>query len=158
MIFVTVGLQLPFDRMIRAIDAWAGESGAEVFAQVGPSSYPAKHIRTQAWLTAHEFDAAFQSAELVVAHAGMGSILTALSFGKRLIIMPRRAALDEHRNDHQLATAKRFAAVAAVDIAWHEGELIERLRGRTAGGAAAAPISPYAPEPFLATLRKLIDP
>ncbi len=37
MIFVTVGEQLPFDRLVRAVDEWAAASGKEVFAQIGNS-------------------------------------------------------------------------------------------------------------------------
>ena len=40
MIFVTVGSQLPFDRLVRAVDDWAaGNGGAAAFAQIGASSY-----------------------------------------------------------------------------------------------------------------------
>ena len=56
-----------------------------------------------------EFDELFEQASLIISHAGMGSILTALSSAKPVLIMPRRADLNEHRNDHQLATAKKFA-------------------------------------------------
>ena len=49
------------------------------------------------------------AADAIIAHAGMGTILTALEMGKPLLVMPRRAELGEHRNDHQLATAMRFA-------------------------------------------------
>ena len=39
MIFVTVGTQLAFDRMIKAVDEWAGARGrTDVFAQVGPAA------------------------------------------------------------------------------------------------------------------------
>ena len=35
MIFATVGTQLPFDRLIAAVDRWAGtRPGREVFAQI----------------------------------------------------------------------------------------------------------------------------
>ena len=39
MIFVTVGHQMPFDRLIAAVDAWAGARGrSDVFAQIGTTS------------------------------------------------------------------------------------------------------------------------
>ena len=35
MIFVTVGAQLPFDRLVDTVDAWAGRKGdTEVLAQI----------------------------------------------------------------------------------------------------------------------------
>ena len=70
---------------------------------------------------------ALKSATAVIAHAGMGSIITALEFGKRIIVMPRQADLGEQRNDHQIATAKRFAEQGRIIVAFNEQELHEKL-------------------------------
>ena len=114
MIFVTVGTQGQFDRLIRTVDRWAGLRGrTDVFAQTGPSAYRPIHIRSKPFIDPIEFRQHVELASLVIAHAGMGSIITALELGKRIIVMPRRADLGEHRNDHQVATAKRFAAQGA---------------------------------------------
>jgi len=128
MIFVTVGTQVHFDRLVRAVDEWAqSRARDDVFAQVGPSNYVAKHIKTKQFISPEEFRKTVESASVVVAHAGMGSIITALELGKHIIVMPRRAALGEQRNDHQLATAKRFAAQGRVVVASNEQELVEKL-------------------------------
>ena len=74
-----------------------------------------------------EFRKRVEAASLVISHAGMGSIITALELGKRIIVMPRRASLGEHRNDHQLATAKRFAEQGRIMVAFTEQELVDRL-------------------------------
>ena len=88
MIFVTVGTQLPFDRLIRTMDGWANATGSNVFAQVGPaSSYKPCHIRTRADLSPEAFDEAMDEARIIVAHAGMGTILSGLERGKPVIIM-----------------------------------------------------------------------
>ena len=40
MILVTVGTDLPFDRMVRVVDDWAGETGRrDVFAQIGEGGW-----------------------------------------------------------------------------------------------------------------------
>lgn len=128
MIFVTVGTQGRFDRLIRAIDAWAGARGrTEVFAQTGPSNFTPQYIQVAAFLSASEFRQRVESASLVIAHAGMGSIITALELGKQIIVMPRRADLGEHRNDHQIATARRFAEQGRIIAVANEQELSERL-------------------------------
>jgi UDP-N-acetylglucosamine transferase subunit ALG13 len=90
-----------------------------------------------------------------VAHAGMGSILTALEIGKPLVIMPRRAALGEHRNDHQLATAQRFAGRDGVAVAIDETELPLRL-DELHDVSSQPRISPYAPDELVAALRAFI--
>lgn len=128
MIFVTVGVQLPFDRLIRAIDEWAGtRARSDVVAQVGVSSYRPANIRAKARLSPDEFRAHVEEAKLVVAHAGMGSIITALEIGKPIIVLPRQAALNEHRNDHQLATARYMEEQNLVRVARSETDLVRLL-------------------------------
>lgn len=128
MIFVTVGTQGRFDRLIRAIDEWAGMHGrADIFAQTGPSDFRPKHIRSAPFIGADEFRRHVEVTSLVVAHAGMGSIITALELGKRILVMPRRADLGEHRNDHQIATAQRLSLQGRILIAMDQQELYEKL-------------------------------
>ncbi|MEO6436727.1 MAG: glycosyltransferase [Tepidisphaeraceae bacterium] len=129
MIFVTVGTQLPFDRLTRAIDEWAGlhGRGEEVFAQVGPTEWRPKHMRWSPFITAEEFARRTREARVIVAHAGMGSIITALELGKPILVMPRRASLGEHRNEHQMATASHFQALGRIAVALDEQELLEKL-------------------------------
>lgn len=68
-----------------------------------------------------------QHASVIVSHAGMGSILTALRYRRPIIIMPRKADLGEHRNDHQLATARWMAARPGVMVAWEADDLAALL-------------------------------
>lgn len=124
MIFVTVGTQLPFDRLIRAVDAWAGSvPGRDVFAQTGEGAYVPRNIRWSAHLHPAEFRNLLEQADFVVAHAGMGTILSALELGKPVVILPRQARYGEHRNDHQLATAARFENRPLIRVAYEESEL-----------------------------------
>ena len=128
MIFVTVGTQGHFDRLIRAVDEWAFVRGiANVFAQTGPAEYCPRHIAHRPLVGPTEFRQYVESAKIVIAHAGMGSIITALELGKQIIVMPRRADLGEHRNNHQVATAKRFVEQGRILVAYNEQELLERL-------------------------------
>jgi UDP-N-acetylglucosamine transferase subunit ALG13 len=128
MIFVTVGTQLHFDRLVRAVDQWAGARGrADVFAQIGPSDHRFEHIQAKQFIEPTDFRQRVEMASLVIAHAGMGSIITALELGKRIIVMPRRASMGEHRNNHQVATAKQFAQQGRIEVAFNEQELIDKL-------------------------------
>ena len=92
----------------------------------------------------------------MVAHAGMGSIITALELGKRIIVMPRRAKLGEHRNDHQVATAKQFAAQGRIEVALDERELadkLDQLDVRARGECLGAEASPQ----LILTIRNFIE-
>ena len=89
MILVTVGAQMPFDRLIAAVDHWAEVSGCtDIFAQIGDTEFRPKHLRWTQFVNPDQFRELVESADLVVAHAGMGSVLTALELGKPIIVMP----------------------------------------------------------------------
>ena len=128
MIFVTVGTDLPFDRMMRVIDAWAGENQRQdVFAQIGEGGWEPQHLRFCHFLQPPEFEERFKAASVIISHAGMGTILSALHHRKPILVMPKRASLGEHRNEHQLATARRMMELGNVNVAFDEAELRERL-------------------------------
>lgn len=128
MILVTVGAQMPFDRLIAQVDEWAGARGrSDVFAQIGPSEYRAHHIETTPFLNPSEFRERVQGCSAIVGHAGMGTIITALQYSKPLIVLPRLGALGETRNDHQTSTARRFAETGRVLAAFDESELTKHL-------------------------------
>lgn len=128
MMFVSVGAQLPFDRLICAVDRWAGTRGrSDVVAQIGRSNYRARYIETIQFVDAIEFRRLVEAACVIVAHAGMGTIITALEYGKPMIVMPRRGDLGETRNDHQVATAKHFSATGTLFSAFSEEELVDKL-------------------------------
>lgn len=156
MIFVTVGTQLPFDRLISAVDEWAGATPSRrVFAQIGPSRMTPRHIKHARFISPEQCSERMAAADAIVAHAGIGTILTALELGKPVLVMPRRAEFAEHRNDHQLATASRFAELGGVSVAFDETELSARL-DELYGVMPRPRISSSAPDSFVAGLRAFI--
>ncbi|MFI4915945.1 MAG: glycosyltransferase [Phycisphaerales bacterium JB060] len=156
MIFVTVGAQMAFDRMIRAVDQWAGDNGRnDVFAQIGPTDYVPEHIEHTGFLEPPQFAERARAADVIIAHAGMGSIITALTMGKPILVMPRRGELRETRNDHQIATAERLGGLGKVAVAMDEKELIERL-GRLDELAVGGAIGPYAQDSLIAAVRGVV--
>ena len=122
MIFATIGTQLPFNRLLSGLNSWAARNASvPVFAQVGSTSHCFRYLNTVSAMSQSEFRQNFQTARLVVAHAGMGTILSALELGKPLVIMPRRTQFGEHRNDHQQDTAHEMARFPNVVVA-RDGE------------------------------------
>jgi UDP-N-acetylglucosamine transferase subunit ALG13 len=114
MIFVTVGTQLGFPRLIQMVDELAEQLGLGVVAQTGKTDYVAKRIKCYATMTPEQYDTFFKESELVIAHAGIGTILSAKKVEKPLIILPRVSSFGEHRNDHQLATAAAVKDVVGI--------------------------------------------
>ena len=157
MIFVTVGTQLPFDRLVRGVDEWAERSGRrDVFAQIGPNGWRPRHIDAAPFVSPEEHRRRMESASAIVGHAGMGTIIGALELGKPVLIMPRVASHGEHRNDHQIATSKRFEAVRGVAVAWDEQELPARLEALL-GMRAGERIGSQASDRLIAVLRQFIQ-
>ena len=156
-IFVTVGAQMPFDRLIRTVDEWAAKRGrSDVCAQIGETDYQPSHIEWVQFLGPDEFHKHVESATVVVAHAGMGSILAALEAGKPILVMPRRGDLRETRNDHQVATAKRFLEMGKVGVAMNDNELRTKLDELDAL-APADRIGRYASESLISAVRCFIN-
>jgi UDP-N-acetylglucosamine transferase subunit ALG13 len=138
-IFVTVGTQLPFERLIDAVDNWARQHPeVEVFAQTGPTQRPPKHMQHADFLPPARANMLMRTADLVVAHAGMGSILSALGHARPILVMPRKAAAREHRNDHQIATARWLESRPGVHVAWEEGQIADFLDRRSQLGSGPA--------------------
>ncbi len=156
MIFVTVGTQLPFDRLIKAVDSWAADNpGVEVLAQIGNGGYQPMHMVWSGFLDPEMFRERVRSARLVVSHAGTGNLLLALEACKPIVMMPRRAALNEHRNDHQLATAKWLKGLPGVTIADDVDDLRQALTSAEWAGAPA--LRPEASPELLAAIREFLN-
>ena len=157
MIFVTVGAQMPFDRLVKSVDEWAGKNGrTDVFAQIGQSAYHPSSMQWTNFLEPDEFKRKYEAAKVIVAHAGTGSIITALQLGKPILIMPRRAGLRETRNDHQVATAEQFCHFDAVEVAWDEKEIVTKLE--CLDNRYESPrIGSYASNDLLNAIREFID-
>ena len=128
MIFATVGTQLPFDRLIGAIDKWSlNQRDSTSFAQIGAQGVGPKNISFASTITPLQFAKHIAECKVIVSHAGMGTILTALQVCKPIIIMPRLAKYGEHRNDHQLATVANLRSRKGIHVAKDEKALFEKL-------------------------------
>jgi UDP-N-acetylglucosamine transferase subunit ALG13 len=122
-IFVTVGSQMPFDRMVRAVDDWAlARDRHDVFAQIGKTRFRPRRIEWTPLLDPAAFEAAVRRSTAVVAHAGVGAIVAALEAERPIVTLPRRAALGETRSDHQFATAEHFRHLG-IEVALDEHAL-----------------------------------
>jgi len=110
MIFMTVGTQFPFDRLVKAVDEAVGERGVaeQVFGQIGAGSYRPKNFDSVPELEKSVFDKYFGEANSIISHAGMGSITMALESRKPLLVMPRLSKYGEVVNNHQFEIARKF--------------------------------------------------
>ena len=128
MIFVTTGTQFSFDRLLLLVQKWAEvNKDVKVVAQTCSSNTHFKFMETKDFLNPSEYNLLVSSATVIVGHAGMGTIITAHEFNLPVIIMPRRLAFNEHRNDHQMATVSKFRGTKGIHIAEDEQTLFTLL-------------------------------
>jgi len=78
---------------------------AEVFWQTGVTDVSGLDIDAKSHVPPGELAARIAEADLVVAHSGTGSALTAMDAGKCAVLLPRLAQHGEHVDDHQLQIA-----------------------------------------------------
>lgn len=148
---------MAFDRLIKAVDHWAAQTGrSDLFAQIGPSNFKPRHMEWTQELRPAEFRKRMMDATAIVAHAGMGTILNALELGKPLLVMPRRGDLRETRNNHQIATAKRFEEQGRLAVVYDESALSEKLDHLTLL-KPSEPIDHRASSELLERLRNFVD-
>jgi len=127
MIFLTVGTMFPFDRLIRAVDA-AVEQGVieeKVIAQIGRGSVKPKNMYFKELLPEDDYEQYISEASVVISHAGIGTIITALNHHKPLLVMPRMKCYKECVNDHQVTTARQFEKHGFVLAAYEAAQLPE---------------------------------
>jgi len=163
MIFLTVGTQISFDRLVRSVDEWCAQMGVrDVVGQLAGldhHSYVPRHFDWVRFMPPHDYEQHVRSAKFIVAHAGIGSIISAMMNAKPILLLPRRAALREQRTDHQLATAERFLNTPGVHVAMKEDEIpahLSRLYEMQAGDVAAAVARQQPDERLIREMRRLI--
>ena len=127
-IFLVTGTQAPFDRLLSIIDKWAiNQDTYSVIAQTANSEVNFKNMTCFDYLEPDVFNEYFHNADVIIGHAGMGTIINALENKKKLVVFPRLVKYNEHRNDHQHHTAFGFEKLGLINVAYNEKDLFRYL-------------------------------
>lgn len=127
--FVSVGnAKQPFGRLLDAVAAIAAELPQPVVVQPGHNEFACAGCEVHDFMGMAEFEEKMNAAELVIIHAGAGSIIHALRKGKVPVVVPRRAEYAEHVDDHQLELAQHFAEIGRVVVVKDIARLAEGAR------------------------------
>ena len=128
MILVIIGMMYKFERLIKEMDKIAGRTDEEVIMQIGETAYEPKNATYFKFASREEMDGLYEAAKVVVCHAGVGSIFTALDHGKPVIAVPRRKKYGEHVDDHQLEIARELEKEGRITVVCDVDELEKVLR------------------------------
>lgn len=157
MIFFTVGSNMPFNRMQQIIDDWAGKNKkVEIYGQIGKYINKPKNFKYCESMPPSDYVEMIKKCDIVVSHAGMGSILTAMKYEKPIIIFPRRADLKEHRNEHQIHTINKFKNYNGVYTAIEEKDFKKLLKSQSKLSECEK-ISHYASDSLIGAIKEFIE-
>ena len=130
MIFVTVGNDFrSFDRLLKKMDQIAPLIPNEIVIQRGYSRYLPKNTTYFDFVSMPIAIEYIQKSELVVSHAGIGTIILCKAHGIPILILPRREKNGEHMNDHQMEIAKALEERMDenIHVIYQEDQLEEEI-------------------------------
>ena len=113
MIFCILGTQdKKFPRLIEAIEREVKNNNIKekVIVQAGQTKYETEeeNIEIIDFISPEDFEKYIKESNFIITHAGVGTILTALNFNKKIIAVARLKKYKEHVNDHQLELLESF--------------------------------------------------
>jgi UDP-N-acetylglucosamine--N-acetylmuramyl-(pentapeptide) pyrophosphoryl-undecaprenol N-acetylglucosamine transferase len=151
LVFATVGATLPFPRLVNYVLA-ADRDGllpGKLILQVGDGVALPEGVEAYHGLDFERVQAILERAELVICHAGTGSLITALKAGCHVIAIPRRVELSEHYDAHQSEIAEMFVARELVQSVDDEAQFRAALAALPNRKFAMATTEPAALVDFL---------
>lgn len=127
--FVSVGnATQPFTRMLDAVCEIAAQLPQPVFVQYGAAQVFDRTICSGvAFLDMDEFARRVQDAELLILHAGAGSVIHAVRAGKIPVVIPRLPIYGELVDDHQMEFSRELEKLGKVFVAHDAATLIKAI-------------------------------
>lgn len=130
-VFITVGTDNhDFSRLVKEADRLAGKM--RITVQTGSTKYRPKNAEWFAFAERKKIETLYRKSDVVVTHAGAGSIINCIKYGKMPVVVPRLKEMNEHADNHQLDMAKDLEAegvsIAVYDISHLEAKIMAAKR------------------------------
>jgi UDP-N-acetylglucosamine transferase subunit ALG13 len=109
--------------MTRLIEALDGLPADELVVQHGHAPPPRRARESVTFMAFGDMLERFEAADVVITHAGVGSVLCATRAGHTPLVVPRLRRLGEHVDDHQVELAEALEQAGSVVAVWDLGEL-----------------------------------
>ena len=139
------GTWVAFPRLVRALADYAGNHPSEeVWVQHGAADLP-RGLVGIALTPRDELLARIRAARAVICHGGSGTVFDVLALGHVPVVMPRRAHLREHVNDHQLELAERLRQQGRAIVITDSSQLEEAIALASASSTVPAPVGSAPP-------------
>ena len=111
MILVLLGTQNnSFHRLLEEIDNLIkkGIIKEEVIVQAGYTKYETPNMKQFDLIDSKQLEELQQKARIIITHGGVGSIISSIKKGKKVIAVPRLHEYAEHVNNHQKQIVELF--------------------------------------------------
>ena len=126
MIFVSLGtMDMPFERMAKAVDAFAATCREAVVVQTGYTDYDYCHAKAFSFCTKDEMQRYLSEASILILQGGWGAISEAMELHQRIVVIPRYDKT-EHIHD-QFQLVEKLDALGCVIAVLDEKDLPEAV-------------------------------
>lgn len=120
LILVLCGTQKQdFTRIMRLVEPIADQE--EIVVQAGHNEYDTDKMKLFSFIPNEEMNELYERANLIVTHAGAGSILQGIKHNKKIIAVPRLKKYHEHVNDHQIELANKLEQLGCI-LTYRDGD------------------------------------
>lgn len=150
MVLVLLGTQNnSFKRLLEEIEKNIenGNIKDKVLVQAGFTKFNSKYMEIFDFVSTEEIEKMIEDADYIITHGGVGSIVSSLKKGKKVIAVPRMKMYDEHVNNHQIDIINKFNA---------EGHIIG-ITGVEELSKAIKKVDTFEPKPYKCNSTKLIN-
>ena len=153
MILVITGTHTQgFERLVAAMDTYSSSEKEKVVIQIGSSNYIPKFAT---WFRFSDSDCIkelIEEADVIVAHAGAGTIIDVLKLGKPLVLLPRKKEFREIVDNQQLELAEKLSKSSrAIEV----GD-VDCLAGAIESARSIKPKPVQSSANLIASLRYLV--
>lgn len=111
MVLVMLGTQNnSFHRLLEKIDELINDGTIQekVIVQAGYTKYQSKNMEIFDLIPREQIEKYQKEANLIITHGGVGSIISSIEDGKKVIAVPRLHEFGEHVNNHQKEIVELF--------------------------------------------------
>lgn len=146
MTLVTLGTQhQEFTRLLYYIEK--SDLKGEIIVQAGYTKYESKRMKIFDFISYDEMEKYIDKSDLVITHAGTGSIVMPLKKDKKVIACARLSKFGEHVDDHQ---------VELVDVFYSEGYIL-KIDEDTSLNDVLKNIKDFKPKKFVSNTNRFIE-
>lgn len=133
--FVTVGnSKQRFDRLMDIIEYCSDLLPKPIYIQTGYNEYDiCQHndVECTRSFSGDNYKEILNTSEILVMHAGAGSLINAVRLGKKPVIMPRNQEYGEHVDNHQVEFAHQIKKTNLAFVINNQQELENILKNDT---------------------------